>query len=122
MHEQIRSGACWRNKKLITVSAWRYDQKRMSCEICQEMKRQKGEVPDCDNCKGKVDLLPNNNIIEYLVNKYSTLLMDATGIKPEGIRLVLEIEADIIEDSQLVAQKLSIYLGSILRTLHKDRK
>lgn len=86
------------------------------------MKRKKGEIPDCDNCAGKVSLLPNNNIIEYLVNKYSNLLMNQSGIKPEGIKLVLELEEDIIEDTQLIAQKLAVYLGSILRTLQKDRK
>ena len=91
----------------------------MGCEECIEFKRRQGLKPDCTECKkDKIDLLPENNIIDYIMSKYGSMLVDGMGcINPDGIRFVLELEE--IKDKELITQKLITYLRVALDTRSK---
>lgn len=82
-----------------------------------EFKRRQGLKPDCKKCR--VELLPENNVIDYLMYKYGGIMIDGMGsISAEGIRLAVEIED--IEDRALVTYKLVTYLRAALDSQNKE--
>lgn len=82
-----------------------------------KFKRRQGLEPDCDNCENsnKVNLLPENNIVDYIMFWYGATFVDGMG----GISLVSIKEALVlenIENKQLITKKLIVYLRAGLDT------
>lgn len=98
---------------------WLNRKNALSCEKCKNIQRRLNLEPPCDKCK-IVKVLPENNIIIYIINMYGGVLTNGMGgISADGIRLVLDTEN--IEDRELITQKLIIYLSAALNTQHKER-
>lgn len=88
------------------------DKDRPDCKTCLEMKRRAGLEPPCDTCRPK--LLPENNIVLYLSNRYGAMFSNETGINADGIRLALDIEKIPDKDRPLIVHKLIVYTVSTL--------
>lgn len=62
-----------------------------------------------------MDLFAESSIIPYLVNKFGPILVTGEGgISASGVKLVLELEKDIINDPADIVQKIGIYLKAAL--------
>ena len=94
-----------------------YKKRGLSYDDCIEFKRRQGLKPDCEEYK--LDLLPENNIILYIVNTYIGILIDGMGgINVDGIKFVLDLEE--VVDKPLITQKLITYLKSALKAQQGD--
>ena len=92
--------------------------KDRDCRKCTEFKRRQGLEPDCSKCN-RPELLPENNIIDYLIGNYGRMLTTGDGgISADAIRLVLEIEE--IENKTLITQKIIVYLRTVLEIQFKE--
>lgn len=94
----------------------------MSCEKCKKWYAEvKHKQPPCAACKIP-KLLPENQFIYLLINKYLNLFIDGMGgLSSEGIRLVLDIEKIVAEDRPLTVRKISAYVLTALKTQQEKK-
>lgn len=75
--------------------------------------------PDCKNCEIKVDLLPENEIVDYIMYWYGSTFIDGMGgINMSSIKEALVLED--IKDKQLITKKLIIYLKAALAAQNEE--
>lgn len=92
----------------------------MSCEKCKllvsKSKDPSKRIPNCKEC-GLVEIMPENYLTFGLIEKYSGILINDGVIKPEGIKLMLDIENIPNEDRPEIVQKIIISLYAAVQSM-----
>lgn len=81
----------------------------------------KHKKPPCATCKIP-KLLPENQFVYLLINKYLSLFVDGMGgLSSEGIRLVIDIEKIIPEDRPLIVRKIAAYVLVAMKAKRQEK-
>ncbi len=82
------------------------------------MKKKKGKVPDCKECKPAV--IDENLPIMYFVEKYMSTMFSDGGLSAEGITLALEEPWVEDDDRTSYAKRIIVYLNTLKSEVNKD--
>ena len=96
----------------------------MTCETCIGMKKKKGDIPDCTQCKqGFVEPDPENYTTIGIIEKYgvNTFIDGMGSINTNSIKNVLEAENISNQEYQNEFHNLILFVTTALQS-NRDKK